>query len=376
MTQSDSPSDAEPNKKNLKLLLRLKPVADVDTSVGRIYLYPLRTCDFGDFEKLEPENTVNQVRAFLSSIGSLTLESDEAPERTPLNPEVVKDISDEEIERLAEAYVQTPVFNRVSKGLQEQQIPLPREAGESASAYLLRLVKAEVDHHHQRAKHLQEKMFGSTRSLFDQVRKSSSALGSTLSAFEQLNKGTRTTPLEILPVHTDHLQAMNEQFARQARERKEELEMVRLTGKMTAESAKTLKDLADAATTLMEQMDERDQKSDKSTRKQITIAVWSVGISAFLALLALIVSGFAYLQDKKNNEFGDKWQAELIAVVRDGNKKLVAAEEETQRLRNKLAELEAKVSNFESARALALVAKRADSATRRETKPGRTLPPP
>lgn len=376
MTEPNPPPSEEPKKKSLKMLLRSKPAAEVETSVGRIYLYPLRVRDMTDFGKLDPADALTQVRALLSSIGSLTLESDDAPERIPLNPEVAKDISDEEIEQLAEAYVQTPVFNRVSEGLQEQQIQLPREAGESASAYLLRLVKAEVDHNHQSAKQLQEKMFGSTRSLFDQVRKSSSALGSTLSAFEQLNKGTRTTPLEILPVHTDHLQAMNEQFARQARERKEELEMVRLTGKMTAESAKTLKDLADAATTLMEQMDERDQKSDKSTRKQITIAVWSVGISAFLALLALIVSSFAYLQDKKNNEFGDKWQAELIAVIREGNKKLVAAEEDAQRLRNMLAELEAKVSNFDSARDLALAVKKADSAARRETKPGRTLPPP
>ena len=49
---------------------------------------------------------------------------------------------------------------------------------------------------------------------------------------------------------------------------------------MTAESAKTLKDLAEAATTLMEQMDERDRRTDQSTRKQITIAVWSVVASA------------------------------------------------------------------------------------------------
>ena len=102
--------------------------------------------------------------------------------------------------------------------------------------------------------------------------------------------------------------------------------LARLTGQMTAESAKTLKDLAEAATTLMEQFDERDRKTDKSTRKQITIAVWSVGISAVLALLALIVSGFAYLQDRDNGVSGDQWQAKLLTAIEQGNQQSSAIE--------------------------------------------------
>jgi hypothetical protein len=103
-------------------------------------------------------------------------------------------------------------------------------------------VKAQLDE----LRKMREKMLASTSSIFDQVRKSSSALGSTLSDFNQLTK--RAATVEVRAPSIDHFHAMNEQFARQARERAEELEMVRLTGKMTAESAKTLKDLADAAT--------------------------------------------------------------------------------------------------------------------------------
>ena len=77
MTQENPPSGDAPKKTTLKLLLRSKPATDVETSAGRIYLYPLRMRDMTDFEKLEPGDAVSQIRAFLPSIGSLTVESDE-----------------------------------------------------------------------------------------------------------------------------------------------------------------------------------------------------------------------------------------------------------------------------------------------------------
>lgn len=372
MTGSNPTPGEEPKKKSLKSLLRSKPVAEVDTSAGRIYLYPLQVRDMTDFVKLEPANAVSQARDFLTSIGSLNAESSEVSERISLNPEIAKRLTDDEVERLAEAYVESFAWQSVRQGLQERKA-VAREAGETASAYLIRLLKNEVEHHNQNAKQLYEKRLGFSSGIFDQVRKSYTELGSTVKQFESLAR-PRLAP-SLSDAHLEINNHIVQHSARMASERAEELEMVRLTGKMTAESAKTLKDLAEAATTLMEQFDERDRKADKSTRKQITIAVWSVGISAVFALLALIVSGFAYVQDKENNESGDKWQAELITVVTDGIEKQVAAEEETQRLRNKMAELEAKVSNFESARASSRSSKSAESAAHREIKPVSTLPP-
>lgn len=219
-----------------------------------------------------------------------------------------------------------------------------------------------------------EQMAASTSSNFDQVRKSTSALGSTLSAFfDQLTKST--APVEIHAPSMDHLHGITEQRDRQARERAEELEMARLRGKMTAESARTLKDLAEAATVLLEQLDERDKKADKSTRKQITIAVWSVGVSAVLTLFALIFSGLAYFQDKDNIAAGDKWQAELlISAVLDGNSQREMTEREAQRLRGQIAEMEARIARIESTPAGA--SKSTASAVGRATSPGSTLPPP
>ena len=365
MTQENPPSGDSPKKATLKLLLRSRPATDVETSAGRIYLYPLRMRDMADFEKLEPSDALSQIRNFLPNIGSLIVESDEAPERVPLDAAIADGLSDDEIERAAEAYTKSSAWQTVRDGSQERK-PVVQEAGETASAFLVRLLKAEVEDYHQSAKRMHDKMFGSTRSLFDQVRKSTSALGSTLSAYDELTKFAKPAPLEIHPIQTDHFSRVNNLLAEQARERAkeraEEMELTRLTGKMTAESAKTLKDLAEAATTLMEQMDERDRRTDQSTRKQITIAVWSVGISAVLALFALIVSGFAYVQDRDSSSSEDQWQMKLLTAIEQGNQQRSAVQHENEALREQVSVLGAHIADLEAAQRAA-AAKKAEDAT-------------
>ncbi|ALT76799.1 hypothetical protein AT984_05955 [Paucibacter sp. KCTC 42545] len=214
--------------------------------------------------------------------------------------------------------------------------PPSREEGKAASAYLIRLMQHEVEQQIQASKQLREKMLGSSSGLFDQVRKSTSALGSTLSAFEKLTKPSRESTLEIHPIHTDHFSRVNNLMAEQARERAkeraEEMALTRLTGQMTAESAKALKDLVDAATTMMEQMEARDQRTDQATRTQIKIALWSVASSAVLALVAAILAGFSYFQDGENNTAGDQWQAKVLTAIEQGNQQRSALERENQAL--------------------------------------------
>ena len=159
MTQENPPSGDAPKKATLKLLFRSRPATDVETSAGRIYLYPLRMRDMTDFEKLEPGDALSQIRAFLPSIGSLTVESDEAPERVPLDAGIADGLTDDEIERAAEAYTKSSAWQTVRDGSQERE-PVVQEVGETASAFLVRLLKAEVEDYHQSAKRMHDKMFG------------------------------------------------------------------------------------------------------------------------------------------------------------------------------------------------------------------------
>lgn len=207
-------------------------------------------------------------------------------------------------------------------------------------------MRSEVEEQANQFRKLTDQVLGPTQRLFDQVRNSSAILGSTLTEFERLSD--RLMPAEIPVSSTDHFQVINEQYNRQARERAEELETVRLTGKMTAESAQALKDLVEAAATLMEQVDERDRKSDQSTRTQITVAVWAVGISAGLSLLALIVSGFGYLQDRDSIISGDQWQTKMLTVIEQGAEQRSAVELENQEFRERVMSLDARIEDLEA----------------------------
>ena len=362
-----------PKKTTLDLSIFLGPSTDVQTSIGKIYLYPLRVSDVSQFEKLAAGEPSARFRQFLPCVASLSVNSEIEKEREPLAPEFVEQLSDLEIETIAEAYAFSAALQRSRLGSKDKS-GLPQNDTEPTTAYLDRLLQREIQDQAEEIQRIRKQMLGSASSIFDQVRKSSSTLGSTLTEFERLTK--RSAPVEIHAPNMDHFHAMNEQFARQARERAEELEMVRLTGKMTVESAQTLKDLAEAATVLLEQLDKRDEKADKSTRAQINIAVWSVGVSAVLALFALIFSSLAYFQDRSNNDAGDKWQAKLLTTISDGNIQRATSERENQRLSGQVTALEAKIDHIEKAQRIEPHSKSDASAARRVTSPGSTLPPP
>lgn len=302
-----------PKKKGLNLSLLLGPTTNIQTSIGKLYLYRPSVSDFTSFERLSAAEPAARFREFLPCVASLSAKSKIEKEREPLAQELVAQLANEEVEALADAYASSAALQAARVGSKDRS-GLPREEGEVATSYVDRLLKKELEDHAEDMRRMREQMLASRSSIFDQVRKSSLALGSTLSEFDRLSRDRVSFTLPEPSM--DHFNAMNEHHARLARERAEELEMVRLTGKMTAESAQTLKDLAEAATVLLERLDERDQKTDQSTRKQIKIAVWSVGISAVIAVLALIVSGFAYFQDMNNGKSGDKFQAELLAAVK------------------------------------------------------------
>jgi hypothetical protein len=375
MTQGGATSGDQdaPKKSGLNLDLLFRPATAVVTSVGTLYLYGLRTSDLSAVESLPDDEPVARIRALLPHVASLVEAMGFKDKRPPLTIEEIDRLADVEVEKVAEAYAEVlPRWPRVVDG--KEMAKPARLPGESATAYLDRLLKHEVQEQRQQIGKIPEHTQASHSSIFEQVRKSSSSLGSTLSDFHNLTRSAKQR--EVIVPGMDHLHAIQEHAARQARERAEELEMVRLTGKMTAESAQTLKDLAEAATVLLEQMDERDKKADKSTRKQVTIAVWSVAISAALALLALIVSGLAYYQDKDNNAAGDKWQSDLIAAVRDGNRQRGAAEEEIQRLRDQVAKLQAEIARIEPQGVASPRSKSIASTARRVTSPGSTVPPP
>lgn len=354
MAASDESDVAKPDESQnsgFDISSLLRPVAEMDTPIGRLFLFPLRSSDIRDFDEISSIELDKRIREFLPCIASLSPDYSWEKEQSRITHDQVQSLSDQTVEEIAEVYALSNALQSAREGNRDRN-PIAWDANESSTAFLDRLLRSEVEEQASQSRKLAAQVLGSTQGLFDQARKSSSVLGSTLTEFERLTKGA-TPPVEIRSPGMDRVNAAIEQSARQARERAreraEELETVRLTGKMTAESAKALKELVDAAATLMEQMDERDQKTDRTIRKQITIAVWAVGISAGLALLALIVSGFGYLQDRDSIVSGDQWQAKILAVIEQEAEQRSVTEWENLELREQVRSLGIRIADLETA---------------------------
>jgi hypothetical protein len=320
-------------KKGLSISHFLKPVANVQTSIGKLYLFPLRVSDIRSYERISIDDPVGRIRDFLPCIASLSPDYSLKQERGAITIEQVGQLSYEEVEALAEAYISSSTLGIAREGGKKGEA-LARSQGEPATLFLDRLIRKEIEEHASQMSKIQEQVLGSTNSIFDQVRKSSLELGKTWKSFERLSKATEISPLEkgAVEIH-NHLA---EHQARLTRERAEDRGMIRLTGQMTAQSAKTLQELAEAASTLLEKLDERDVEAKRTTKIQLWIAVFTVVISA-------VFSGASFWQDRVNNATGDHWQADLLSEVRESNQRRSALEDEAKSLKEDVLKLQHQV---------------------------------
>jgi cell division protein FtsB len=344
-------SDAEPpKKKGFDLSIFLKHVAEVDTPIGKLYLFPLRDSDIRTFKALSATDAVERIRAFLPCIASLSPDYALKQERVGITADQASNLSGQTLESIAEAYALSNGL-RFAREAEKEREPVVRATDEPATTFLDRLLRNEADEQANQFKKLKEQVLGSTHGIFDQVRKASQTLGDTRQQFERLTRASAFPGAVSPSIETKSLEFSNhmaEHSARLARERSEDREMVRLTGQMTAQSAETLQELAGAASTMLEQLDRRDDEAKQTTKVQLWIAVGSVIVSALLALVALVVSVAAYYQDKENISSGDKWQASVLGELKAANQQASQAEASNRTLLQTVEQLRAKVSDLES----------------------------
>jgi hypothetical protein len=143
-----------------------KPVAAEPTSIGTLYLYRLRSSDLEALITLSGEAPVNRIRAFLPYVASL-FEVGFREERPPLANNSAEKLSEEEVEQLAERYLKT--MSHAPRT--DEALPSPiREPAETATSYLDRLLKYEVNEESQQRSSLLKKILELNRCRFDEVR--------------------------------------------------------------------------------------------------------------------------------------------------------------------------------------------------------------
>lgn len=320
----------------------MEHLAVVDTSIGRVFLFPLRVSDTREYAKLPDLPSIQRIRGYLPCIASLSADNSLDQKRLAITAEQVDQLSDDEIEVLAEAYASSSEFRETDVETEGKAL-VSRESGEVATAYLDRLLRNVVDEREKRSRKIMESVVGSTQSIFDQVRKSSLELGDSWRQLEQLTKAN-VFPKNIAPAFEKKSLELSNRMAEHAegiaRERANDREMLRLTAETSARSAKTLQELADAASTMLEKLDKRDADAKQTTKIQLWIAVGSVVVSALLA-------GAAFLQDRYNNESGDKWQAAALRELTTSNERGASTQSENVLLREQVERLASTIRDLE-----------------------------
>lgn len=338
----EEPNADQPRKKGLDLSIFLRPVAEANTSIGRVFLFRLRVSDIGAFEKLPDLPSAKRIRCYLPCIASLSADYSLDKERVAITAEQVDQLSDDEVDALAEIYASSSAFWEAREGSKDRS-PVAREPGEAATAYLDKLLRNEIEEQGKLSRKMMESMRGSTQGIFDQVRKSSLELGDSWRQLERLTKAS-TISKNITPAfETKSLEFSNhmaEHTARMARERTEDREMLRLTAETSAKSAKTLQELADAASMMLEKLDERDADAKRTTKTQLWIAVGSVVVSAILA-------GASFIQDRTSNKSGDEWQLAVLSELKASNERGASIQTENQLLRDQVLRLSSTIAVLE-----------------------------
>lgn len=343
-------ADKESSKKGgFDISFFLKPVADVDTPMGKFYLFSLRTSDRDVFTKLTSTETVERIRALLPYFASLSPENNFGKERTGITSEMAESLSNEMLESIAEIFIKANGVSSVyPQG--EELMPLTRAVDEPATAFLERLILEEIEKDKKRSKKLREQMSGATGGIFDDVWKATKALSDTREQFERLTRENSSSAASLsfkaFPPQqiSDHI--IKEQ-TKLMRERSEDRAMVRLTGEMTAQSAKTLEELAAAASMMLDRLDSRDVQAKHTTMVQLWIAVASVIVSAVLALIALGFSVAAYNQDKEDINSGNKWQASVLDELKVANQRTSVVETSNRQLYQTIEQLREQVLMLE-----------------------------
>lgn len=337
-----NPEDTSGNGKSENPLLRKivpKPIAEVETSIGKVFLFPERYKDA--LSELKASNPVDLVREILPNIGNLqSIPTDIAG--IGMSKAEIDKLSGIDIEAIASSYASSAALDSARSEIQ-------KIVDEQGSSYLSRLLREERERTLRQAQDMLQSFRQpfAFESALEMARKSSGVLGETLDAFDHLSKPTE--PLEARIESPAYMEAFDAHRKQLQEDREEELELARITGKMTADSAKALKDLVDAATALMVRLDKRDMKSDHSTRRQIWIALITLAASVVLAIVAAVFAGLSFYQDRANNADDNAWQAELKSAVIHGNEQRSSLETENLTLRNQVDGLNTRIAELEAA---------------------------
>ncbi len=285
----------------------------VDTSIGALLLFPQRFEDIGSFSKLAAdEPAVNRLRAYLPSIASRDGAAIEHGTPVRIEASSCAQLSDDDIERIAEAYLSMPEVRQMEQSSATAADALVRSEGEAASAYLDRLLQAN----HERQMQDPKATFESFRD--PQGVTPASALADLDHQAASLRHAADTVIKDDRARHAaSAADSMLLSGAGGPRERDEEIALARGNARISTQSALLLASLSQTASQYLNAFAETARRSDEATRKSLRIAVAAACIAALFSVAALVVAIVSYREGREHMQRADQAQESVLRAVQE-----------------------------------------------------------
>jgi hypothetical protein len=321
----------------------------VETSMGALSLFPQRFEDIGAFSKLpvdEPSST--RLRLYLPYIAARSDTLTENGDWPRIDEASSQQLPDEDVERIAEAYLSMPQRRQIAEA-GPLSSPIVRADGESATAYLDRMLKADHERQMEDLKGTYESLRNGDKqplssALADVDRQASSLRDAATSVVQVLagqedrsEPGPNAIPNSLegnRPLLSSDAEIT--QNERLKRVRDEEIALTRSICIVTTQSALLVASLSETATRFIREFSETTQKSEEATRtslRMVLVTVLIIGAFAVIAASAAIVS---YLEERENRQMRNQWQE---SVLRSMKETAAAQEAQIKSLDDKIREL-------------------------------------
>jgi hypothetical protein len=305
----------------------------VETSIGTVALFPQRFEDIGAFSKLPlDEPSSSRLRLYLPYIAARSDALIEDGEWPRIDEASSRQLPDEDLERIAEAYLSMPERQQIAEGAGPQSSPVVRGDGESATAYLDRRLRADHERQMEDLKGTYESLHSRSgqplsSALADVDRQASSLRDVATSSMQGQDLVGQELRSELdpnaIPSSLEGNRSLLSSDAeitendRLKRAHDEEMALTRSIGIVTTQSAMLVASLSETATRFLRQFSETIQKSEEAARTSVRTVLVTVLIMGAFAVIAAAAAIVSYLDEREYRQTTNQWQESVLRSMKE-----------------------------------------------------------
>jgi hypothetical protein len=316
----------------------------VQTSVGELELFAQRFEDIGPFSKLPADDPPSQrLRAYLPRIASRGAQGGSGS-RVAIDEATCLQLSDEDMERIAEAYLTLPSVRKIAEDQRARASSMERAVAEMSTTYLDRLLRADHDR--------QMEDPATTYAAFTQ--RFGAPLATALHDVERQAASLRQAAASLMAGHeaaaearwAEHQASVElassadsasafphrgdgpagsadtgagsalDTAAAQRNDRDAVIELTRSIGWISAQSAHLLAGLSESAAHFLKQFADTAEAAEAKTRRLLRIAVGAIVVAALLSACACMLIALSVRDRWEQQRLTREWQESLSQTLK------------------------------------------------------------